>query len=167
VDLSNGKSLQNNNLHNNKYHFLFSFFILVTNLNPEQDRPFMLGFQYSGTVYAESQPFPAFSGQEGGLSVARFFCGPVGQLYWEAVRQWDCGEGVQRPRPTLPKREPSPAEPCSCPGPARPNPAKPSGFVVSAVACAGIEIYNLVNVTELYNGVKKKKGYIINYPGFY
>ena len=82
-----------------------------------------------------------------------------------AVRPWDSGGRGTVTRPTLAKREPSPAEPCSCP--ARPNPAKPSGFVVSAVACAGIEIYNLVNVTELYNGVKKKKGYIINYPGFY
>jgi len=77
-----------------------------------------------------------------------------------SVVRWDSqsgGAGVQWSRPTLAKREPSPAEPCSCPGPARPNPAKPSGFVVSAAACAGIEIYDLVNMSESYNKEEKKE----------
>jgi hypothetical protein len=66
---------------------IFLFFILVTNLNPEQTRQFMSGFQYSDTAYTGSQPFPALSWAGSGLSEARSVCGPVGQSGWEAVRQ--------------------------------------------------------------------------------
>ena len=75
MDLSNGKSLQNNNLHNNKYHFLFSF--LYWSLIQIQSRiaSSSPGFQYSGTAYTGSHPFPALSWagyQKLGLSVARW-----------------------------------------------------------------------------------------------
>jgi hypothetical protein len=151
----------------NKYHFLFYFLYWSLIQIKSRIASSCLVFSILAQHMQYLSRFLHSVRQEGRLSVARSVCDLVVDSGWGAVRLWDCGGGVQRPRPTLPKREPSPAEPCSCPGPARPNPAKPSGFVVSAVACAGIEIYNLVNVTELYNGVKKKKGYIINYPGFY
>ena len=98
MGLSNGKSLQNNNLHNNKYHFLFSF--LYWSLIQIQSRiaRSSLVFSILEQHIQNLSRFLRSVGQEGGLSVARFVCGPVGESGWGTVRQWDCGEGVQCPQ---------------------------------------------------------------------
>jgi len=46
---------------------------------------------------------------------------------------------------------------CPCPDSAKSNSAEFGEFEVRAMACAGIEIYDLVNVSELFNGEKKEK----------
>jgi len=107
----------------NKYHFLFSFFILVTNLNQKQDQQFMHRFQYSGTAYTGSQSFLHSVGHEGGLSVARSVCDPVGESGWETVRPWDSRIERQLDRGGGPSVIPWPCGPCthsgsvSLPGP--------------------------------------------------
>jgi len=63
----------------------------------------------------------------------------------------------------------SPAGPYPFLGPAGSNSTKFNELWVRAVAGAGIETYNLVKISELYNEEKqdKEKGYKINYPGLY
>jgi len=87
VDLSNGKSLQNNNLHNNKYHFLFSF--LYWSLIQIQSRiaSSCLVFSILAQHIQDLSPFLHSVRQEGRLSVARSVCGLVGQSDREAVRR--------------------------------------------------------------------------------